>query len=54
MSRKKKKTQQNQQTTRWKSHLFSISGRRGSKRISFAQILPRFPVPYKPAFQEKV
>lgn len=59
MSRIKKKkpkptNPQNQQTICWKSHLFSIPGRLSSKRISVAQTLPHFPVPHKPAFQEKV
>lgn len=44
---------QNQQTTRWKSHLFSIPGRLNSRRNSFAQILPRFPVPTSQLFKKK-
>lgn len=57
--RKEKKKQKHNKATKttnnpWKGpSVFNLGGRHGSKRISFAQILPRVPVPHKPAFQGK-
>lgn len=56
--KKKKNTKHNKATKTtnnpWKGpSVFNLGGRHGSKRISFAQILPRVPVPHKPAFQGK-
>lgn len=58
-NKRKNKKQKNNKATKttnnpWKGpSVFNLGGRHGSKRISFAQILPRVPVPHKPAFQGK-